>query len=105
LYLQELKRNPSAKLDQVRLIGSYEHVLKDHGVDPLTDGFYYRLLMKIENSKDDLFKALDDYISKNNETVIANQHHQKCLLAKSFFSLIANMVQSKSSSTATLKSE
>ncbi len=56
----ELKRNPGAKLDQVRLISSYEVVLKQYGIDPLSDGHYYKILMEMENSKTDLLRAMED---------------------------------------------
>ncbi len=64
-YQNDLKRNPNIKLDQIRLLSSYEYVLRQYGIDPLTDGFFYKILMKIESSsknKLDLFKALEKEI-------------------------------------------
>ena len=33
----------------------------------MTDGYFYRLLLKLENSKEDLFKALEREISKTRD--------------------------------------
>ena len=46
-FKQDLLKNPNTKLDQVRLLNSYEQILKTYGVDPITDGFFYRIIMKI----------------------------------------------------------
>ena len=61
-------------------------------MDPLTDGHFYRLLLKLESSKDDLYKALEKEIKRKSELAIAENHYNKCLKAKSFFLLMSNLV-------------
>lgn len=80
----ELKRNPRAKLDQIRLISAYEFVLKQYGLDPLSDGHYYKLLMEMENSKTDLMRAMEE----QDNISLASSHYLRCLMAKSFFALV-----------------
>jgi hypothetical protein len=58
----------------------------------MTDGYFYHLLLKLENSNVDLFTALDQEIAKHNDKAIAEIHYDKCLKAKSFFSLVSHMV-------------
>jgi hypothetical protein len=58
----------------------------------MSDGHFYRFLLKLQNTKGDLYLTLEKEIQKNNERKLAKTHSMNSLKAKSFFSLVSNMV-------------
>ncbi|CDW82538.1 UNKNOWN [Stylonychia lemnae] len=108
-------KNAHAKFDQVRLIQSYEYVLKQFGLDPLNDSHFYKILMEIENYRANQVqiqqqpqfnksKQMSRQASQasnislqvdQQNLMLADQNYSKCLKAKTFFSLVQNMVSNQ----------
>lgn len=81
------------------LIQSYEKVLGNHGLDHLQDGFFYRLLLKIEHKAKkeniSLKEALVQETQKVQDKEISCTFLYRKLVEKAFFSLLKNLVDVK----------
>ena len=62
----------------------------------MTDGYYYRLLLKLENSKQGLLNALESEVIKSSQHQVACTHYEKCIQAKAFFSFVSNLFDNAS---------
>ena len=83
------------------ILKSYESVLKKYRIQPTTDSFYYRYLIKLSlKNKESWTAAFLDERVKNANMLLANKFYSKNILAKCFVSWLSCLLTSKRQSSS-----